>query len=207
MERRDLPFPRGLTASAGLKAAPPAGVAGGMVSLLPSATGLFLAATPYRPDLATYQAEVYAGVQWGDPISGVRMKLRAVQAAAQFTVARKCVTFSTSAKLFGIATSTVPIPSTGSAGLPALAIDHAYPVGTVIAAYDWFWCIEEGPAMLLAGTTTVDQGATMCDANGAAAPATAGLAVIGTADQVVSANGSALVTVWMRSLYNQAMEA
>jgi len=204
-----LPFERGLTLSQGLSVANPTG--GSLISVLPTATGLWGQATPYQPSMARYRTPwIKTATVCGDPYVGYGngwIKLMAVQAAATITVARKLVTFSTTAGLFGAVTTDPAIPSSGTAGLCALAIDHAYPVGKVIAKYDWFWCICGGLATLLVGTTTVAQGACMADANGLVAPCTVGKAVIGTADQAVTATGSATAYVWMRELDNQVSDA
>ena len=189
-----LPFPRGLTASGGIQIASPIG--GSLLSQLPTATGLLAQATPYRPDLAGI-----GPVETTDTVLGTgrAMKLRAVQAANDLTVARKCVTFSQTAKLFGFVTTDPAIPSSGTAGLVAKPIDPAYAVGTVIKKYDWFYVVEEGPASLLVGTSVTVQGSVMCDANGSAAPATATNYSVGTADVAVTADGSAVALVYVNA--------
>lgn len=205
MNLDSLPFQRGMTASNGISGVPASG--SGTVSVLPTANGLLYAANQYRPDLADKVVDIYSDTKFGDPKGNRHLRLRCVQAAAAITVARKLVTFSTSAYLFGVATTSPAIPSSGSAGLCALAIDHAYTVGQVIPAFDWFWCIEEGIATVIVGTTTTAiHQSLMCDANGLLAPATAGLAVVGTGDQTVTADGSSTAHVWMRGIYNQVSD-
>lgn len=183
-----LPFPRGLTASAGIQIAGPTGT---LISQLPTTTGLVGEATAYRPDLAGLVVETT------DTVLGTKrpMRLRCVQAAADITVARKGIQFSSTAKLFGAVTASTPIPSSGTAGLAAAVIDPAYATGKVIPKYDWFYVVEEGPAQVLVGTQVTAGGSVMIDGNGKAAPATAGSAVIGTADQTVAADSNALVWI------------
>ena len=102
MSTRSLPFPRGKTASFNAYIAGP----NGLISVLPSATGLVGEATAYRPDLAGRTFDVEDSVVYtGQPI-----KLRAVQAQANITVARKCVTFSSTAEHLGSVTSS-PLPT------------------------------------------------------------------------------------------------
>ncbi len=186
--RGRLPFPRGQTASQGIEIA---GGPNGLASTLPTSNGLVGESNAYRPDLAGFIPETTDTVL----ISGQPMKLRLVQAAADITVARKYVTFSQTAELFGSVSTDPGIPSSGTAGLVSKPIDPAYTVGKVISKYDWFYVVEEGPAKLLAGTTTTAQGTVMSDGNGAAAPCTAGEIPNGIADSAVTADGSATVLV------------
>jgi hypothetical protein len=195
-----LPFPRGQTASCGISIAGPTG----LVSQLPSATGYVGEATAYRPDLA---GKVFDAT---DTVLGTNapMRLRPVQAHADITVACKCVQFSTTAGEFGAVTADTAIPSSGTAGLIAKPIDPAYTVGQTISKYDWFYVVEEGPATLIVGTTTTAQGSIMCDADGCAAPATAGEAVIGVSEIAVTATGTATARVWIKNgLQSQVPDA
>jgi hypothetical protein len=190
MSTRNLPFPRGKTGSFDAYIAGP----NGLLSVLPTATGLVGEATAYRPDLAGRTFDIEDDVIYPNQT----IKLRAVQAQANITVARKCVTFSTTAEQFGAVTTSPAIPSGGTAGLIAKPIDPAYAVGTVIKKYDWFYVVEEGWAELLVGTTTTAQGSVMCDGDGAAAPATAGAAVVGTSESAVTADGTETGYVYVK---------
>ena len=200
---RDLPFPRGQTASWGLSAAPPAGVPGGEISILPATYGDYqnsyavnqsVAGATYnngscfRPDLAGYVTDpVPNGVltQYSSdtavipPIHG--LTLRCVQnGGPAFQVSRRCVVFSTLPYQFGIVAgsgTTYAIPSSGTAGVVAKPIDYAYPLGTVINPFDWFWVIEEGLAIVMCSANVTAGGAigsaVAVDANGGVAPAAA----------------------------------
>jgi hypothetical protein len=67
----------------------------------------------------------------------------------------------------------------------------AYPVGTVFAAYDWFWVVEAGPCYVTVanGQTVAAQGpVTSHTTDGTAGPAAAADFVVGTSIAAVTGN-------------------
>lgn len=191
--RVDLPFPRGQTATNG-----DIGIPGpnGLVSIIPTATGNYSAATPFRPDLAgcivntrDYQlsnqaasvATTTAGMKL-TPGTNRPMKLRAVQAAADITIdfVGQLVDLSgTASKEFGVVADEAP--ADGGVCKP---IDGAYYVGQVIKKWDWFWVVEEGPCYVTGnnGTSAIGAGANVASygTDGTAGLAAAGDFVVGT---------------------------
>lgn len=195
-----LPFPLGQTAANGISIAGPIG----LVSQLPTATGDFNEATPYHKDLAGYVCE-YKDVAMGNTtitdgataagtVSGKYVtpgtnqvgKLRAVQAGAEITTTciGQIVGFDTTAGQFGVVATATTVD--GGIGKP---IHGAYPVGTVFAKYDWFWVVEEGPAVVTPGDglSLAAQGpVALSDTSGHVGPAVAGDAVLGTSDVAIT---------------------
>jgi hypothetical protein len=174
-----LPFPRGDTASGGAKT-PAAG---------------------YHPDLA---GRVFSAP---DTVhgTGATVKLRAVRnGASSLTVARKGIAYDTTALYHGVQTSGIA----ASAGVPSSPLDDAYVVGKVIAAYDIFWVVEEGPVSVIgknSGTITADA-AQAVQSDGTYANATAGQAVAGMADAALSGDGSTTFVLHARPLSQQVSD-
>ena len=216
MNSRDyLPFPRGQTASQFDTKIPGPG---GLVSLLPTATGTVTGATPYRKDLAGFigncldtktgivigtHTATTAGV-FGTPGTNQSMRLRAVQAAAAITTTMvgQLMAFVTTAGEYGSV-----VTATTAQGTPCKPIDGFYPVGTVFAAYDWFWVVEEGPAFVVPanGITLAAQGpVTSYTTDGTAGVAAAADFVVGTSDQqvtgaITSTTHAVMALVWVKA--------
>jgi hypothetical protein len=191
-----LPFPRGSTATSGDTKIPGPN---GLVSTIPTATGNYAGATPFRPDLAGYiadtrdyqisnQASTVATDTAGMILvagTGRPMQLRAVQAAAAITidfVGQLVDVVGSAATEFGVLADEAP--ADGGICKP---IDGAYPKGTVIAKWDWFWVVESGPCYVTGNNSTsaigVGVGVASYGTDG-----TAGLAAAG--EYVVGANAS-----------------
>jgi hypothetical protein len=206
-----LPFPRGSTASGGpinptptTATAPtsyvygtPIGGPNGLVGgNLPTTLGVFLAANQYRPDLAGFIGRCRDTICG----TGVPMLLRAVQNGAYWLrVGRLAIGFAQVTKQHGIVAIVAGSSTTGvisqTAGVPAKLIDPAYALGSWIAPYDWFWCVEEGPAL---GTITDGVSVTgaewalMAYTDGTLSKCTAGLFPVGTSDVACTATDSNL---------------
>ena len=202
-----LPFPRGQTA-AGLPQIYIASPTGGApISQIPTTLGLLTQTNAFRPDLAgidvvettdtvvgTSSTSVGAGTPSKRP-----MKLRAVQnAGTAFTPGPYCVTFGTAPGQFGFVTTSPAIPTAGN-GLAGKPIDPAYfwvngayvTPANQIAQWDWFYVVWEGPAILCVGTALPDyQQAVAMNNTGQAIPATAGLSVIGEAENIQNSTGT-----------------
>jgi hypothetical protein len=229
-----LPFQRGQTASYGLTVAPPAGVAGGQIPLLPTYNaGAYLSYdymnayavsqswnTPsgaaqsynneiaFRPDLAlvnyweyTNDKTVQGGGNTNDtsPQPITLLKLRAVQnGGPAFQVSRRFVSFSTLPYQYGVVCGSGSTSAiAGTAGVACKPIDWAYPIGTTINQYDWFWVIEEGPAIVMCAATLTTVGASvMTDAHGCAVAATQANYPVGNVTIGATYDGSAKVPVY-----------
>ena len=208
-----LPFPRGSTATSMGTTLVGNVVGGAQQSLLPSATGTFQGATPFRPDLAGIVVDardfqlsnVARAAALGTtsftagsiltPGTNRPIKLRCVQAAADITVTYvgQLVQFSTTALEYGVVTAATFNGTT--AGVVCKAIDNAIPIGTVIKAYDWFYVHEEGPCYLTVanGQTTAAQATVEYYTAGMCGPGAAGGMVVGTAHTAVTGSSS---TYW-----------
>ena len=170
----------------------------GMVSLLPTATGFYNEATPFRPDLAGYLPEVRdypmgnttlaAGLgttvgKYATPGTGRPMRLRCVQ-CGDTTITTTCIgqlmAFVTTAGQFGVV-----VTATTATGGPSRPLYGIYPVGTVFKKYDWFYVVEEGPCYFTPanGQTVAAHGpVSSYSTAGQGGPAGAGNAVVGTSD-------------------------
>ena len=200
-----LPFPRGTTAAGGpinpvpgTATAPTTavygtGIAGpsGLVTDIPVNATYFSDTTAglvkYRPDLAGY---ITAPIRDGVTIKGSYVRLRCVQNGARWLrIGRLAVPFATTTKCHGIVALIAGSASTGvisvTAGLPAKMFDPAYPLGSWIAPFDWFWTIEEGAAIatIYDGVSiTGAQWPLMVDTDGTLAKCTAGNFVVAMSD-------------------------
>jgi hypothetical protein len=196
----NLPFPLGHTAADGVTIAGPVG----LVSQLPTATGDFNEATPYHKDLAGLVVE-YIDVPMANTTvnsnaaakgtvagyycaAGTNLpgKLRCVQAGAAITTTciGQIMGFDATAGQFGVVATATSVD--GGVGKP---IHGGYPVGTVFAKYDWFWVVEEGPAVVTPAdsvTLAAHGPVSVSDATGHVGPAVATDAVVGTADVAVT---------------------
>ena len=201
MSYRTLPFPRGQSLTNGVTLI---GHSGTKSSRLPSSTGIYDEATPFGRDLASKRAIQVLDEQLSNggttgasgtilvPGTMQPIKLRAVQAGADITVSKHglLVQFDTTAGRFGVVTAETYAAADGVACLP---IDGAYPIGTSISKYDWFYVVDEGICYVSVanGATVTASGAVASGANGLAAPATAGEAVVGISQEEVTGNGTA----------------
>ena len=207
-----LPFPRGQTASNNISVANPTG--GAPISLL-AGMGLLNNTTPattppYRPDLGGIGI-----LETSDTILATKrdMKLRCVQNgtgkailpgpyAVQFQMTNGC--FGKVIATAGVAYAGSGIGALNTAGLVSKPIDpaHFYFNGAVIVnptpiqPNDWFFVVEEGPA-LVAGAASVAPGASVeADANGRAIAAIAAKSAMGTVESptmIAAVNASQLL--------------
>jgi hypothetical protein len=200
MANECLPFPRGQTASNGISIPG----ANGLASTLPTTTGLFTEATPYRVDLAnlrpvetlshnlTNSATVGATGAIKTPADVSKLKLRCLQASADITVSKHglLIAFDTgTAQHWGVVAEAVYAAGDGVVCKP---IDNAYPIGYVISKYDWFYVVEEGDcyvAVTSGSTLTVGSGVAS-GGSGLAVTAAAGDPVCGTASETVTGDGT-----------------